>query len=655
MKNVTLKKMSFTFFKGFKDYEIDFSDRTNISGANGQGKTTIFDGFIWVLFGKDSQNRAEFDLKTVDANNVEIPRVPHEVTVVLDVNGEEITLTRCLKEVWRRSKNSNGAEVFQGHETERLYNGVPCSVNEWQEKIEAIIKEDIFRYTTNPHYFPAQKADVQRALLFKMAGGVTDAEIIESNGEFRKLFAQIGNKTLVQFEEETKASLSRVRKELSDLPARIDERKRDEIVAEDWVSLEQQVAERTKELQEVEDAIADKAKAITAASEARAEIARKVSEVKRKRDERKQTLERRAESVYYDQKYKKQGIENNLTMAERAKDKYVRLIDEANTAIAGLNKERDTLLSEYRNISVEQITFNDADFTCPTCGRMYESDDVEAKKEEMIERFNADKVRRLEANKNKGVTIKKQIEKHESDKEEYEKCKSEKETLIADLTAQIDAMNIVEPDYDLVVFADPEYQSLSAQVQELESELESAPTVIADADLQAKKRTLSGELDSLKVRLNKREQIQKNADRIRELEKQNSNLGEEEVRLKGILYSIKEFSKARSHAISDRVNSLFKYVRFKLFDTQVNGEVVEVCEATYKGVPYGGCSTGEKVIIGLDIIRAIQRHTGISAPIFIENAEGITDYPDNVLDDFKQVISLVAIKGQTLTVKQERR
>ncbi len=101
------------------------------------------------------------------------------------------------------------------------------------------------------------------------------------------------------------------------------------------------------------------------------------------------------------------------------------------------------------------------------------------------------------------------------------------------------------------------------------------------------------------------------------------------------------------------MNGLFRYVKFKLFDTQVNGEEVEVCEATFNGVPYGDCSTGEKVVVGLDIIRAIQRHTGVSAPIFIENAEGITDYPDNVLDDFKQIIFLVAIIGMPLTVKHE--
>ena len=654
MTNVTIKRLSFTYFKGFKDYTIDFTDRTTISGANGKGKTTIFDGFTWVLFGKDAKNRTEFNLKTME-NNEAIPRLPHEVTAVLDVNGEEVTLTRRLNEVWRRDKDSNGEEVFKGNETERLYNGVPCSVKEWQEKIDAIIKEDIFKYTTNPHYFTAQKPDVQRALLFKMAGGVTDAEIIESNGEFRKLFEQVGNKTLVQFEDETKSALARVRKELIDLPARIDERKRDEVVAEDWTAIEKEIANKNAELQEVEDAIADKAKAITAASEARSELARKVSEAKRKRTERESDIKSKAYAEYRKRENIRKEAEQDVREWEAEIDTCERKIELQEKRITDFDKEREQLLSEYHAINAETLTFDESQFVCPTCGREYETADIEAKRAEMTERFNADKANHLSKNKERGLALKEQkttaenfIAGWKSDIEKYKKS-------IEEVKVELIGGPIPEPAYEELILEDSEYAKLTATVADLELQLSEAPIEIADTKLQERKRILTTELDALKIRLAKREQIRKNAERIAALEAQNRNLGEEEVRLKGILYNIKEFSKARSRAISDRVNGLFRYVKFKLFDTQVNGEEVEVCEATYNGVPYGDCSTGEKVVVGLDIIRAIQRHTGVSAPIFIENAEGITDYPDNVLDDFKQIISLVAIKGMPLTVTHKER
>lgn len=653
MTTVTIKRIHLLNFKHFRDYTIDFTDRTTISGANGKGKTTIFDGFTWVLFGKDSHNRTEFDIKTKDANGATIPRIPHEVTVVLDVNGEDVTLTRRLNEVWRRDKDSKGEEVFKGNETERFYNGVPCSVKEWQEKIDAIIKEDIFKYTTNPHYFTAQKPDVQRALLFKMAGGVTDAEIIASNGEFRKLFEQVGNKTLVQFEDETKSALMRVRKELTEMPARIDERKRDEVVAEDWTALEKDIADKNAELQEVEGAIADKAKAITAASEAREEIARKVAEAKRKQVERYNKVVGDAGKEYRKKQQLKADLSFQIGLCKDWDKAYDPSIKRKEEDIELLKKKREELLAEYQSINAETLTFDESQFVCPTCGREYDVADIENKKSEMAERFNADKAKRLAENKARGLDIKQQIEDFEQQIAELKEQKINSDKEIEGLQEKYNAITLNSSDDDAIAEADPEYQSLTATVQELESQLAAAPTEIADTQLQERKRTLTKELDALKARLAKREQIRKNAERIAELEAQNRNLGEEEVRLKGILYNIKEFSKARSRAISDRVNGLFRYVKFKLFETQVNGEVVEVCEATFNGVPYGDCSTGEKVVVGLDIIRAIQRHTGVSAPIFIENAEGITDYPDNVLDDFKQVISLVAIKGQPLTVKQE--
>ncbi len=526
MTTVTIKRIHLLNFKHFRDYTIDFTERTIISGANGKGKTTIFDGFTWVLFGKDAKNRTEFNLKTME-NNVAIPRLPHEVTVVLDVNGEEVTLTRRLNEVWRRDKDSKGEEVFKGNETERLYNGVPCSVKEWQEKIDAIIKEDIFKYTTNTHYFTAQKPDVQRALLFKMAGGVTDAEIIESNGEFRKLFEQVGNKTLVHFEDETKSALTRVRKELTEMPARIDERKRDEAIAEDWTALEKEIVDKSAELQEVEGAIADKAKAITAASEARAQLAKKVAEAKRKQVERYNKVVGDAGKEYRKQQQLKDCMLFQIGLCQNWDKAYEPSIKRKEEDIELLRKKREELLAEYHAINAETLTFDESQFVCPTCGRQYEASDIEDKKDEMLCRFNADKAKRLADNKARGLDIKSQIEAFERQIAELKEQKISNDKEIAELQTKYDAITIDRTDDDAIAEADAEYAKLTATVADLESKLAAAPTVIADGELNARKRTLTTDIDCLKIRLAKREQIRKNAERIVELESQNRNLGEE--------------------------------------------------------------------------------------------------------------------------------
>ncbi len=160
MKQIVLKQIEFLNFKGLGTIEkggrfivnFDGAPLVTISGRNALGKSSIFDGFTWCLFGKDSHDRKSFNIKTLDANGKPIERIPHEVKVILSVNGEQITITRRYDEKWTR-KRGTSEEVFEGHEETRLYNDVPCSTKEFAEKIAAICSEDVFKYITNPLYF----------------------------------------------------------------------------------------------------------------------------------------------------------------------------------------------------------------------------------------------------------------------------------------------------------------------------------------------------------------------------------------------------------------------------------------------------------------------------------------------------------------------
>ena len=89
--------------------------------------------------------------------------------------------------------------------------------------------------------------------------------------------------------------------------------------------------------------------------------------------------------------------------------------------------------------------------------------------------------------------------------------------------------------------------------------------------------------------------------------------------------------------MEDKINSKFKMARFKLFDVQVNGALAECCETTFNGVPYGNLNNGAKIQVGLDIIRTLQAHYGISCPVWVDNRESIVRLPE--MDC--QVISLI--------------
>ena len=71
--NIKIKKLSLTNFKGIKDLAVEFNNVTNIHGENGTGKSTIFDAFTWLLFGKDSHDSKDFNIKTLDSTGKATP------------------------------------------------------------------------------------------------------------------------------------------------------------------------------------------------------------------------------------------------------------------------------------------------------------------------------------------------------------------------------------------------------------------------------------------------------------------------------------------------------------------------------------------------------------------------------------------------------
>ncbi|MDR1339203.1 MAG: AAA family ATPase, partial [Prevotellaceae bacterium] len=92
---IYLKQITLRNWKGAKNQSFEFSGReTTIAGANGTGKTTLFDAFVWVLFGKDHLGREDFMIKPCGAH-----RLDSEAEIILLVNGNEMRFRRVYSEV----------------------------------------------------------------------------------------------------------------------------------------------------------------------------------------------------------------------------------------------------------------------------------------------------------------------------------------------------------------------------------------------------------------------------------------------------------------------------------------------------------------------------------------------------------------------------
>jgi len=648
MKKVIIKSMKLTNFKGLRDFTIEFSDSmTSVLGKNGSGKTTIFDAFTWLLFGKDSEDRKSFNIKTLDAQGVAIPRITHEVSAILTVDDEEISLCRRYSEKWQKKRGS-ATEEFTGHEEERLYNDVPMSVKEWGEKITAICSEQVFKFITNPLYFSAQKADVQRSMLFRMAGEISDAEIAAGNAEFTALLASLTGKTMEEYKREIAAKKRRIKAEIDGIPERIDERKRDMPEAENWLALDADLQVKKSELEKVEKSVTDKSQAYSEASNAKLEISKKEFNLRQKLLNREYEIKQEVQKEYNEQSSKQSELRRQVDNAQaelnRVQSEMTRYQSDLNT----MQSKRETLIAEWREINARTLQFKEDEFVCPTCKRPLDIDDIERKQNEMTESFNTRKAADLEENNRKGQANKKAMEDTVA---LIKKC----DESIAEISKKIEKLKanplysatLTAPDATQTIEADAERNNLVDEIAKVKAELDKPVEAPDTTELTEQKKSIMSEIDIIKAKLAKKETIERNNQRIQELETQFRNQSEELAQLEGIEFTMAAFSKARIEAVENRINGLFSLVKFKMFEQQINGGEVETCEATVNGVPYSDLNNAMTINAGLDIINAICKSEGITAPIFIDNAEAVNE----LLPTQSQMIRLVVTDDEALRIQ----
>ena len=649
-KNIIIRQMTLLNFKGVRELTVDFDEHeTNVYGANHTGKTTLFDAFVWLLFDKDSQDRQNFGIRTYDENNNIIPKLPHEVSACLEVNGVEINLKRCFVENWVKKRGSQEA-VYDGNSEERYWNDVPCSKTEFAKKIADICDESIFKLITNPLFFPAMKPAVQRGMLFQMAGNLTDMDVAMSDREkFENLAEQLSHKTLEEYKKEIAAKKKRIRGAIDSIPARIDERKRDMAQAEDWEALEKEINEKQDKVKELDAQIADVSKVYNAMAAETTEKARQLTEKKRQRIGREETLRKELLADWYQQTeaynnrmISAQNMSFDISMKRKnVKAEILRLKESITSMQSEVNSKEqrlEQLRGEWRSIKAREFNPDNLETVCPHCGRPYDKSQVDRSIEDQRLSFNAHTAHLLQENKTAGQKLSEEVSKLRNEITVTAGTIREKEELLATLVEKpFNEQPPVRPDVTDKIASDPELQELDKAITELQDIL-SKPADAPDTDfLNNGRKILLDGIEELRVRLAKRESIAANQKRIDELEEELKTNTQSLAELEGIEFNILEFGKAKVAMVEDKINSLFSIVKFKMYERQINGGEVETCECLMHGTPYSILSNSEKINAGLDIINAICRANGVNAPIFIDNRESATD----IIDVDSQIINLI--------------
>ena len=158
---------------------------------------------------------------------------------------------------------------------------------------------------------------------------------------------------------------------------------------------------------------------------------------------------------------------------------------------------------------------------------------------------------------------------------------------------------------------------------------------------------LSESIAELNRRLGKRDAITRCQKEIEELEDKRVANNQAITDLERWEDTYTRFLKAKDEILMERINGLFSYVSFSFLKEQKNGGEKLTCFCSVDGVPYPDVNAAGKLNAGLDIINAICRAKGISAPIFIDNAESVNE----IIPTISQVVNLRVSTHQTLTIQ----
>ena len=655
MKKIILKSLALVNFKGVRDFSIAFNDGiTTVCGDNGTGKTTLYDAYLWLLFGKDSTGRSDgangFNVKTTGEDGKPIYRLEHSVTAVLEVDGKEIKLQRSLVEKWQKV-NGTTDEVMKD-ETQYFINDVRTGTKkEYQAEISEIIPEDVFRMITNPYYFTSLSTETQKDMLLEMVGNIDDEEVAATDPDFLALLDQINGTSLAKWAREIAAKKKACNDALATIPASIETAQKLMPESEEWAVLEKQLKEVQDRVKEIDAQIADKSALNDEAYKRKMALMKQQADKRIKLQDRENTIRMETNAAHNKALSDIQQMENELSINQKNLDSYRNDKMNVDGKIDELNGKLVEMREQFKAVAKEQFPEPSGDvLVCPTCGEPYKGENLENAIAKLRGNFEQSKSKRQKDIQTKGKQY----------KAEYDKA-VEQQTKLTGLIAKLedDALEIkgnitikknnipVAGNADEAIANDKECIGLRNDIAEIANQLQVEVPQADVSELQSEKADRNAAIAEINKRLGKRAMIERVNKEIADLEEKRIANNQAKADLEKWEDVYLRFQKAKDEVLMQRINGLFNVVSFSFVKEQKNGGEKVTCYCMVNGVPYADVNACGKVNAGLDIINAICATKGISAPIFIDNRESF----NQIVPTISQIVNLKVSNDKQLTIK----
>ncbi len=643
-----LEMLKLRNFKGVQEFVFEpLGADADILGDNGTGKTTLRDSFDWLLFGKDSQNRSDFEIKTLQANGQPLHNLEHSVKAILVLeSGRRATYEKVYKEKWTKKRGSVGAE-HTGHTTEHFIDGVPVKAGEYQKHIQAMMDEELFRLLTSPSYFNEHLHwQERRKILLAICGDLSDAQVIEGRKDLAPLAEILQHRSIEDHRKVLAAQRKEINRELERIPVRIDEVSR---------TMKEEAGLDPATIQAAIGRLEEKAQALNNQKEAmeqgsHTETPRRIRELEEQAQGLKWEAQKETAKRLELLQEKEQATRRQLMESETAAMMTKRKCDE-NRAEAMKLAGRLAELRELYAKTRKGTPPNSVKDHCPTCQQSLPTEKVAAAKEKAAADYNEKKAAALAEIQAEGKAGKARGDDLNTEYQTMDAQLMHNSATLAHYQLEKAAVKeeIALETKALATFENEAYQALLAQAQALRTDKEAMEKDRRQqaADLNRQLEDINQQIREQLAQLQEIENSKTARLRITELEAEEQKLADAFESLEGELYLTEAFIREKVKRLETSINSKFTVARFKLFDTQQNGGLTETCETTVEGVPYSSLNNAGRINAGLDILNTLSCHYGKTAPVFVDNAEAVT----RLLPLESQLIRLVVSEDHpTLTV-----
>ena len=673
-------------FKGIRSRRFNFGGKNaTVKGDNGTGKSTIFDAFTWLLFGKDHRDndQSHFDIKTIDPEtNQPIHHLDHWVEAELVIDGTTTTLKRTWEENWVKPRGE-AEQVLKGHTSTFFVDDLALPTKkEYDATISQWIGESVFRLITNPHYFidnAYTNWQDRRKFLLSMVEEAPERKAVRE--KFADLIAQLNKEPLETFRKRIAQERKAAKKQLEMAQNNIDAYRRilpEEVGNEKEVraaitlvemAFNAKIGDIQAEIDKVDAAILDINSAnsdkLTRASEVDREITRTRLDMGKMLRAAVEAADKDDEAIY-ELKREHDRLTREIAHATDTITMNDATIGTLRHKDAVLGKTFEDLRAEYQRIRSE--VYDESRNVCPTCGQELPSAHIlEARSRwAKVQKEAAQKVI-AEANKVKAEreVIAQQIQDYATVNAAMQSTQiADLQKALTEVKKQIAEASYKKPADRTAIEAEarktPEFIALAKKEMDLMAELQRINCeTISPNDLLQKKSAMHNDILDLQKECSKAsaefvaklqviEEYKRMTDLIAREECLEELCAEEVARLERIEFEIQAYAKADVDSVRDILASMFRIARWKMTDETLEGGIIECCEVVdVKGIPYRSMNDALKIQVGMDVIRMMSEKFNSFAPIFIDNAESITQ---ESFDTTAQVIRLQVVKGADLEI-----